>query len=263
MFRLATGPLSIGKVLDAGIRLFAAGFTKVIGLSIVSAFAAAPLGVASAFMEDPTKPPSAQFFIWFFVGLLVTMLVSITIYNTIVHRLWGVANNNDKGLSPSIERGLATLLPTLGSAILYGLAVTGGMLLLIIPGIMFSISMMFFIIAIVVDRAGPVEALGVSRKLVKGNWWRTATIISVPLFVLIGFFVIVGLAIGVFAGLGGNAGAFQGLQANIVMQVVQSLFNSVTTPFFTAIYLVQYHDLKLRKQGADLSARVDALAASR
>ncbi len=262
MFRLATEPQSIGKVLDAGIRLFAAGFTKVIGLSLVSALLAVPLGVASVFFEDPTKPPGTQFFIWFFVGLLLTMLVSITIYNAIVHRLWGVANNSDRGLSPSIERALATLLPTLGSALLYFLAVMGGTLLLIIPGIIFTLSMMFFIVAIVVDRAGPVQALALSRKLVKGNWWRTATVISVPAFVLIGFFLIVMFGIGVFAGLSGNAEALQGFQANLIMQLVQSLFNSVTTPFFTAVYLLLYHDLKLRKQGADLHARVDALARS-
>jgi uncharacterized membrane protein len=59
----------------------------------------------------------------------------------------------------------------LGS-ILYGLIVMGGMILLIVPGIIWSIKYMFFSYFIVERGLGPVEALKQSGALTQGAKWN-------------------------------------------------------------------------------------------
>jgi uncharacterized membrane protein len=70
----------------------------------------------------------------------------------------------------------------LGGAILYGLIVLGGFLLLIIPGIYWAIKYQFVLQLIVDKKLGPVDALKASGKITYTHkWW------------LLGFAIILGL----------------------------------------------------------------------
>lgn len=59
----------------------------------------------------------------------------------------------------------------LGVTILYGLIVVGGLVLLIVPGIMWSIQFQFARYFVVDKEMGPIEALKASSKLTKGCRW--------------------------------------------------------------------------------------------
>jgi uncharacterized membrane protein len=59
----------------------------------------------------------------------------------------------------------------LGAAILYGLIVLGGLILLIIPGIMWAIQFQFVYYFVVDKDMGPIEALKASSKLTRGSKW--------------------------------------------------------------------------------------------
>jgi len=59
----------------------------------------------------------------------------------------------------------------LGAAILYGLIVIGGFILLIIPGIMWAIQFQFAYYFVVDKDMGPIEALKASSKLTRGSRW--------------------------------------------------------------------------------------------
>lgn len=70
----------------------------------------------------------------------------------------------------------------LGGAILYGLIVLGGLLLLIVPGIYWAIKYQFVLQLIVDKKLGPVDALKASGKITNTHkWW------------LLGFAIILGL----------------------------------------------------------------------
>ena len=51
-----------------------------------------------------------------------------------------------------------------------------GFILLVIPGIYLWGILQFCFLAIVVDNAGAFESFSISSGLVKGYWWRSATI---------------------------------------------------------------------------------------
>ncbi len=59
--------------------------------------------------------------------------------------------------------------------------VLSGTMLLIIPGIILSVSLMFVFILGIIDAQGILQTLLNSHRLVWGNWWHTALIISIPL----------------------------------------------------------------------------------
>lgn len=64
------------------------------------------------------------------------------------------------------------LIPYLLGAICYGLAVMGGMILLIVPGIILAIMLQMYIYLIIDKGYGPIVALKRSRVITKGSRWQ-------------------------------------------------------------------------------------------
>jgi hypothetical protein len=127
------------------------------------------------------------------------------------------------------------------------LAVSVGTLLLLVPGIILSLSLLFHINFIVLDAKKAYGSLKASYALVKGSWWRTAGVLTVPMVLLLLFYFILMMLLGFivkFAGIDGIA------------ELIINLFSIASTPFFLTVLYVQFHDLKLRKSGADLAARL-------
>ena len=92
------------------------------------------------------------------------------------------------------------------------------------------------------------KALGRSRRLVKGFWWRTFALVVLGSLLA----SIVGLALG--GALGALTFAAEGdvamVAANLLATVVAGV---VTTPFIAAMTIVLYIDLRVRKEGFDLA----------
>lgn len=66
----------------------------------------------------------------------------------------------------------ALLIPFLWASICYGLAVIGGIILLIVPGMIMAVMLGLFAYFIVDQNMGPIEALKASRALTKGHRWQ-------------------------------------------------------------------------------------------
>ena len=64
------------------------------------------------------------------------------------------------------------LVKYLLSAIVYGLIILGGFILLIIPGIIFSIRFQYYSYLMVDKSLGPIEALKQSWRMTKGHTWN-------------------------------------------------------------------------------------------
>jgi len=137
------------------------------------------------------------------------------------------------------------------------------MVLLIIPAIFLFVAWSLFWAAIVLEEVGPVEALKRSFRLVRGNWWRTLTVLSIPTVLLLVVYMGVGLVIGFTVALTVPSLLTQGaavdpITINMVAQIIQIPFNAAFAPLPIAMMLVLFHDLKLRKEGSDLEQRLAA-----
>ena len=111
-------------------------------------------------------PPSVYYFLC--VALwIISMIVEIGIVKI------GLMLSRDQ--KPSISELFSNgslFIKYLLAYICYGLAVLGGFLLLIVPGIIFAIALGMFGYFIVDKKMGPIESLKASRVLTKGVRWQ-------------------------------------------------------------------------------------------
>jgi hypothetical protein len=263
MYTQSTGPRSIGGVLDDGVRLYRGSFRQIWPLLIVNALlAVAPsliLGLnqavpgslqqARAVYETMASPG-------YWIGFLVLLLANLVMYGALLGSIDSVAKGGRMALGEALQLGLSRLPRVLAGAFLFGFAVAVGFLLFIIPGVYLMGIFQLVFVAIVLENARIGEAFGISRRLIKGHWWRSAAIVSVAIIILVVLSFLGGLVTALAAVLKPSVGTV--LIAN---QVVGFIVNVIIVGWMPSVLLAMYHDLKLRHEGGDLSARVDALAA--
>ena len=97
------------------------------------------------------------------MGWLVQTLISIGVIKTSLKLAGG-----EKGNLRDLYLGYPLFLRYLGASILYSLMVLAGTLLLIVPGIIWSIQFQFYGYLIVDQGLGPIEALKRSSAMTKG-----------------------------------------------------------------------------------------------
>lgn len=243
-------PLSIGGVLDDGFSLLKASFTKVFPLALVGSVIS---GTPNMFLpgDDPAALMEMSAVMSFF--MLAASLVSLVFLGAIIAMIDAVSKNRKMSFAEAVGVGLRHFLPVLGCVILILLAVTAGFVALLIPGIILSLSLAMAPYLVVADGIGPIASLKKSHQLVWGNWWRTAAIFSVVIFITVSAYFLVGMLAGIGLFVAPGEG---GLFANLIVVVL----NASLTPVFYTFGMSVLRDLQLRKHGDDLDNRVSAIA---
>jgi len=266
MYVQPTTPQSIGGVLDNGFKLFKASFKDVFALAFVGAVISGLPNVYMtrslvATMPDPTPVPEAisRIFGAEFFGLMALMMViTIVVFAAIVARMGAVATGTECSIAESLGLALRRFPALFVAGILYSLLVGIGMFLLVIPGIILAVSLYGTMYLVIIDRLGPIAAIKQSHKLVWGDWWRTATILTVALIIGMAVFVLVGIVAGVVAA---SADAATPIPLTPLWYdlLLGPAVAAVVTPLLYAMPLVMLQDLKLRREGDDLVERMESL----
>lgn len=253
MVALANEPQSIGRVLDSGFKLFVKAFAGVIPLSLAAAAVLAVPNIANVVMggaEQAENPvPAATVLVLFLLALPIYMILIAAV----VYRLGAAAGMHEASAGQALARGVRCVLSLIGAAILYFLAMAGGLILLIIPGIILSLSLSFGFFAIVLDGESALGGLKRSHRLVWGNWWRTLAVVSVPVVIVMILYLGLGIAFGATLVMSDGRPASDVL---ITANLIEAAIGGITVPLLYSIMIAQYHDLKLRKEGHDLAARL-------
>lgn len=257
MSLLAQEPQTIGKVVDSGLKLFRAGFRQVLGLSVLAAVV--------LMISDPTLSSMAGLASWQSgVLYVVGILLYFACYLGITRMLADIARGETPaGFGSYLRLGISRLWPALVAVLLYMLAIAVGLVLLVIPGLILMGSLMLGMYLIVLEDKGGVAALKRSHQLVWGNWWRAMTVFTVALLIYMAGAMAVG-AIGVAVAAGGGISLGQSEQETAqalaaVFVVFNALLSIVFSPLLLSVIVALYQDLKLRKDGGDLAARIEAL----
>lgn len=91
-----------------------------------------------------------------------------------------IHNEKPDPVKEELFAGLRLIWPALLSSVLVGLAVLGGLILLIIPGIIFAIWFSFTAYSVALDEKKGAEALKESHNLVRGRWWAVFWRLVIP-----------------------------------------------------------------------------------
>lgn len=254
-YRLPTSPQTIGRVLDAGTKLFMASFSRVVALALAAQFA---MFVAQMLVPDTSLSSSYLFL----VGVVVAIIVGVGPYLAVVLRSWRIANGDDMPAGDAVRSGYRRAPRVILAGVFYGLVVLVGFLLLVIPGIYLAGALALFIAPLLFEDAGARASLSRSRQLMRGNWWRGVTVLAVPV-VLSTVVLVVAQILPLFVfGMDFSSGDFK---ASPLMEFLSSAIGAVLQgllmPWNTGVTIALYNDLRLRREGDDLSLRLAGLSA--
>lgn len=250
MSLLATQPVSIAKILDNSIKLYTAAFPKLIGFFLILAVFYISLGLLGQAMVSGQSTAPAEAYLLGMMPMLMALififsLLSFVFYLAMIYRVDNVANQREDSFIEAMKVGFKKFPSMFLAIIIYIIVVTVGLLLLVVPGIILMLSMAFYLYFIVIDSLGGYAAIKASHSLVWGHWWRTMAVFMAPGIVLVVL----------YAGCLMLAG-FLGAKDSAFLGGISNLLSAFITPYFYTLGYVQFQDLKLRKLGADLEARL-------
>ncbi len=266
LYQALTQPASIGRVLDNGFKLFVSSLKPILllvaitaSINVIMQYALfqAMLPAQQVTTEEELAAQMLDMMPQILAISLIMWVISIILYNAILSVVGNVHQGGSGDLYDALMVGIRKMLPVFIAALLYTVAVSIGMLLLLIPGLILMITLLFFQVLIVVDDEGIIASLKRSHTLVWGNYWRTTAVILVPVFIVYALIMVVAIVGGIF----GAGGDFETMDATMqmsfgVFDIVLAVVSVLIVPFLDAVFVVHVGDLKLRKSGSDLEQRM-------
>jgi hypothetical protein len=172
--------MGLGGILDQAIAIIRDNFVLIFTIMLIVQI---PVTLIQGFLTlsvTPTLPPhptmqdvmnarqvQAQYWPWFAgFGLLQFVLVIPIVNASVIHAVARVYLGQPVTALEAISSGFRRLLPLLGTAVLTYLAVFGGFLLFIIPGIYFSIWFALSQHVVVIEELSGSTAMKRSKKLI-------------------------------------------------------------------------------------------------
>ena len=137
------------------------------------------------------------------------------------------------------------IIPTLIVSILSGLAILGGLLLLVVPGIIFSIWFAFSFYVVVLDGKEGTEAMRESKKLVEGRWFPTFIRLFAPSLL---FLIISGILQSPFSYIMANS---KSIFIGNIVGILSSIVSVMLAPFLVASQAILYNELKKTRKIAN------------
>jgi hypothetical protein len=235
-------PQSVGEVLDTGFQIFAASLIKTLPYGIVMILAGQlgniynlasgrPLG-----RFTPRDLPSS-------IVYVVSLVALSALFMAMMLRQRAIAQGEPTSMRAELLRALGQVPAQLAMFLLTSLVVILGLFLLVLPGLYIAVALSMAYPALVLERQGPFEALAYSRRLVRGNWWRTTAILLVTIVMLAVFYFLVVVLAAIAVQFARGADLVLVSAASTVLVIALGAFS---TPFLTAMTLAQFGNLRVR-----------------
>jgi hypothetical protein len=185
------------------------------------------------------------------VGLLVGAAIGIIIWAVLQAAILRGAAQATIGDTVDIEAsyrwGLARFGSVLLVALLVGIVVAVGFLLLIIPGFIFLVFLSVSEPALIVENRRGTEAMSRSWNLVRGHFWHALVVILVAA-------IITGVIQGILSAIGGDNW--------FVAWIFTAIAQIITAPFTALVTVLLYLDLRARSEALTAERLRTELASS-
>lgn len=171
---------SIKESLKFGWEKIDKNFWKLVGLAFITCL---PSIISQMFTYKIEKADSLLLPILFFIFSIVLSIISIIIGIGFIKMLLRIYNGENPPLK-EIFSAYGVFWKYIGASILYSLIIVGGLILLIVPGIIWAIKYSFTPLLVIDRKIGPIEALKESGRITNGSKWK-----------LLGFMIVSGLVV--------------------------------------------------------------------
>lgn len=253
-------PMGIGDILDTAFRLYREHFVPFLTISLIvyvpytalMLILSLALGGApetDSLMESSSGDASLAASVLRGLGtLLFFLVVWPLVQGAMVYHISASFLGEQITAGEAYRRAAGRLLSLLGTQILVGLVVILGFLLLIVPGIIFSLWFMLVMPIVLLETLAGSRAMSRSRELMKGNLGK-------------GFMLglVVGLLNTVVVFMVGTVVAMIGISNPAWIEAATNLAGAVLLPILIAPSILLYYDLRIRKEAFDLERLSAAL----
>ncbi len=253
-------PLEVGDVLDETFRIYRRHFFLFAGISLILAIPSAGLqgyGFFSLFNNLFKAVNPGQTFdfntlmptlVILAIGYLINLLLSPFIYGAVLYAVCESAQGRPVTFWGAMAGVLRRYLPILGYVFLLELMVLFFCLFPLWTWI--AVGWIAVLPVMFIENVGLGAAMGRSRRLVEGRWWRTFLILF--LVILVWYFA--RIALEAFVGL---ADLLIGVVASsyVVLAVSQGaglLIAALVNPIIQIAVVLIYFDLRVRREALDL-----------
>ncbi len=238
-FRAGSG-FRIGDVFERAFSIFSRNFVLFVALSAIATlpyvfiFWTQPQLMTPTPGAPPQTPQVGPILIPIFVGAALQLLSYAVIMNGAFQDMRG----RKPQIGESLRSGFGRILPILGIAICYEIGITVGLILLIVPGLIWAVAWSLAVPVCVLEKLGPIKSLGRSARLTKGHRWK---LFGLGLLFFIGSAIVGGILAVVGSAVGGLIGSV----------LVRYVWQAVYVAFGSILAAVIYHDLRVAKDGVD------------
>lgn len=232
-------PFGLGRVIS---NAFAAIGGAPLALLVASALLNAPMQLALPLIAQ--RPNDTDQLIAIGTTMAPFGILWIVVYPFLKLVMTGIAVETLAGrpveLAATLRMALRRTLPALGMLILFGIALTVGMLFLIVPALVLMLTWFVVMPVMAAEGQGPIACFARSSQLMRGMRWRLLL-----LLVIVGvlYLVVSGMVQGLLLGLFGtdNLWAAAGIQA-----VFATLVGVLPATGAAAVY----HEARTAKEGS-------------
>lgn len=237
---------SVGNAFGVSLRVW---IRNLIPFTILSAIVHLPVWIWLYFIfkGEPTADKIRLIQAFEEYGGLVTFVLNMFLTATFTFGVVMELRGTRASLGRSVRVGLGRLLPATGAAVLALLASCAGLILLIVPGVIIYCALYVAVPASVVERPGIIGALRRSQELTKGRRWQVFGLLLLAFVALAAVAFLVGIVMDPPTG---DEVTWASLRTSAI---VNSGFEVFYSSFLSVVAAVTYTQLRLSKDGTDVS----------
>jgi len=227
--------LSVGEILSDAMSLFTSDFPLFLSIALLSQIFHIINQVLLMFFK-PDSSPNMMIapIVLGVLGFCMASFGAIALIFAISQKYQGIEVDIGRALTDGTKGKFFKYIFT---SILFGLVVAGGFVLLIVPGIYFTVIFYLVTVIVVLEQIHIIDAFKRSAELVKGNFGSVFLVILVTVIISVMMPVAVA-AIKTFINSGTES----------MQQLIVTLWGVVLMPLVTAISVVLYYHIT---QGSD------------
>ena len=259
--RLELRPMGVGDILDTALRLYRSRLIPFLTIALImyvpytilvvllnAEFAEPPQVVQGPFGPRVVESTGTTL-VNALDGLLLFLFVLPLVQSAMMVNISATYLGEQIDAATSYRRAARRVLALLGTQWLAGIVIVIGYLLLIVPGIVFSLWYLILGPIVVLEGISGGRAMSRSKALMSGNLGKGFLLMLVVVLLNLALTWAVGYCVGL-------------LGRHLLLDgIVQNLLQAVLLPFSVAPSILLYYDLRIRKEAFDLQRLTEVLAA--